>query len=236
MVDQPRPPDNPGGGDSWPAWLRPLLAAAVGFAGLFRYLFGHEAEEVPPPVVPLDVPRHEVEEVRHPDGRIEHPRVGYERSDASFGWIFGLLVAAAVLAVIIHWAVWKFYTDYGRHQAAVKASPFPLAPEPSRGSSPEARLLPPEPRLEPLDRVEGIERSDVYQRQATKEALLNGYGRTAEAGYVHVPIEVAMDRLAGKLPARAKQPGGQEKANGLVDSGESNSGRLYRKEPPWFEH
>jgi heme/copper-type cytochrome/quinol oxidase subunit 1 len=171
------------------------------------------------------------EEIRHPDGRIEHPQVRNEPTDVSFRWIAVILVGAMVLAVIILVAVLAFFYRYEDYQSAIRKSPFPLAP------SGQERLekMPPEPRLEQIDRLRGIEKPNVYLRETTKEAVLASYGPTDEDGFIHVPIERAMKYLASKLPARkGESKGAAEKhANGLVDSGASNSGRLFREEPKW---
>jgi hypothetical protein len=180
------------------------------------------------------------EEIRHPDGRIEHPSVRHEPTDASFRWVFIILVGSMVLAVVIFSSVLAFFTSYNNYQDTIRKSPFPLGPTPSG-------KLPGEPRLEQLDRrpPPGLEHPpspetpDVYLRQKTKEEVLASYGKTDEDGFIHVPIDRAMKYLAGKLPARKSGPGAKaaeaadKHANGLVDSGASNSGRLFREEPKW---
>jgi hypothetical protein len=171
-----------------------------------------------------------VEETPHPDGRPEHPEIKTEPSDVSFTAVAVVLGTLAVLAVLIHVVLWGFFRKQEQHESAVKRSPFPLAAQPS-GS------LPPEPRLEPLDRTSGVETSNVFLRLEEKEAATRRYGPTPEEGYVHIPVGRAMDLLAGKLklPARAAPPADAErKAGGLTDSGESNSGRMYREGPRWW--
>ena len=139
-----------------------------------------------------------------------------------------VMVSLVVLAVLIHVVLWGFFRKREEHQSAIKQSPFPLAAQPSSS-------LPPEPRLEPLDRTSGVEASNVYLRLEEKEAATRRYGPTTEEGYVHIPVGRAMDLLAGKLPARAAPPAEAErKAGGLTDSGESNSGRMYREGPRWW--
>jgi hypothetical protein len=163
------------------------------------------------------------EEIRHPDGRIEHPSVRYEPTDASFRAIALIVLAALGLGALILAAVLAFFYDYRRHQADIKQSPYPLARDPSTA-------LPAEPRLEQIDRQAGVETPNVYERQASKEEILNSYGDAAEKGFVHIPIERAMKLLENKLPARAAPPAEQAKrSGGLVNGGESNSGWMFRK-------
>jgi hypothetical protein len=163
------------------------------------------------------------DEIRHPDGRIEHPSVRHEPTDVQFGPILYILIAATGFAVIVLVALWWFFASYRDYQARIKASPFPLAPGPSEA-------LPPEPRLEQIDRNAGEQRENVYVREAGKEAILRTYGPTDEEGFIHIPIDRAMALLEKKLPARAQPPADQgRREGGLVDAGEPNSGRLFRR-------
>jgi hypothetical protein len=167
-----------------------------------------------------------VEENPQSDGQPKHPEVRYERTDVQFGPILLVLVAAAGLAVIILLGLWWFFAGYQDYQARVKQSPYPLAPAPSTA-------LPPEPRLEQLDRNAGVQRENVYVREATKEEQLRGYGPTSEEGFIHIPIDRAMDWLAEKkqLPARTAPPAERSRREGgLVDAGEPNSGRVFRRD------
>lgn len=172
----------------------------------------------------------EEEEIRFPDGRIEHPHTRYERKDLNFHWIVGLILGALGFAAAVHYILWVFFSHYGNYQNVAKRSPYPLAPVP-------AHVLPPEPRLDPLNFKENIPVGDVYTRQLARERRLQSVGRTEAAGYVHIPIDRALDLLADKLPVVARQPAERlsRRANGLVDSGGPNSGRLLRKKPLWFE-
>ena len=107
----------------------------------------------------------------------------------------------------------------------MKKSPYPLAP----GFS---RKLPPEPRLEQLDRLAGIDNADVAEKLAEKEKALDSYGPTEEKGFVHIPIQQAMKAVAGKLPMRKEPQGPTAADNGLLDAGQSNSGRIFRGPSP----
>jgi len=165
------------------------------------------------------------EEIRHPDGRIEHPSVRRERTDASFGWIIGLLSGSAALAVVIFASIFVYFRAYRDYQADIKKSSFPLAPVSSTA-------LPAKPRLEQIDRQEQLDNPSVYKTEAANEDILNSYGTTQDKDYVRIPIAEAMKLLDKKLPARPTPPADQaRRANGLVDAGESNSGRLFRSTP-----
>ena len=89
------------------------------------------------------------EEIRHPDGRIEHPSVRHEPTDASFRWILGTVVAAAILGVVIHFLILIYFNRARDALAQTRQSRFPLAAKTSWS-------LPLEPRLEQLDRLAGI--------------------------------------------------------------------------------
>jgi hypothetical protein len=148
----------------------------------------------------------------------ENPEVRREPSDASLKWVLGVLAAVVVLAVAIHWGTWKVFGSFQRHLAGEHPPVHALSP------GPEAPT-PPEPRLEQVDRLAGREPN------ASAEPDPNRYGASDERGYVRVPVERAMDALAGKLPSRPAPPAEQtRRAGGLVDAGEPNSGRAFRKE------
>lgn len=156
------------------------------------------------------------------DGRLEHPTVHYEPTDASFRWIFIIVIGCSIFLVILCLGVLWFFHGYSDYLAKERRSPYPLAPSPST-------KLPPEPRLEQINRMEKISVSNLHERQRTKLQILNGYGKTEDKSFVHIPIDEAMKHLANKLPARDKKPEGKRRDLGLVDAGESNSGRLFRR-------
>ncbi|HWC88912.1 MAG TPA: hypothetical protein VG433_04635 [Pirellulales bacterium] len=165
-------------------------------------------------------------EVQHADGRIEHPWIRYEKTDARFSGVVLVMAVVAVIAAVQFVLVLKFYHSQEQAQAELKKSSYPLAP----GSSGQ---LPLEPRLEQIDRLKGVARENVYRREAAKEAVLHSYGDTSDEGFVHIPVERAMQLVVDQLKSRTKAPAEPVRDNGLVDSGESNSGRLLRKEPRW---
>lgn len=202
------------------------LLGILGLAAILNYLFGLRLGDTPAPVTAPPPPVTHAEEVRHADGRIEHPRVHFETRDANFRWVIGLILSALVFAAFTHWVLWVFFLRYDRYQSDIKKSPYPLATTPANG-------LPRGPRLEQVDRLAKDEQANVYVLEAKYEAELASYGTTPEKGYVHVPIDVAMDMLIDKLPARKEAPASDRKSAGLLDSGEPNSGRIFREEPTW---
>jgi hypothetical protein len=157
-----------------------------------------------------------------PEGRLENPTVRYERTDANHRWIIGLLGTAVVIGLLIQGGLWLYFVHYRDYQAEVKKSRFPLAPAP-------AAPLPPEPRLEQVDRISGLKSPNADEIVAPRDTDLNTYGPTAGEGFVRIPIDRALQLLDNKLPARAEAPHDHGKGNGLVDAGESNSGRMFRR-------
>src|SRR5205823_5657915 len=116
------------------------------------------------------------EEIRHPDGRIEHPSVRHEPTDASFRWILGTVVAAAILGVVIHYLILLYFDRARDALARTRQSRFPLANKTSWS-------LPPEPRLEQLDRLAGVASADAFLRQQAKLEHLRSLGPTDEKGF-----------------------------------------------------
>jgi len=156
------------------------------------------------------------------NGEPLHPDVRYEHSDVSFPGIMTVLGVLMFCGVLNFFFVWLVFYRIGVQQDVVKKSPYPLALEPSE-------VLPREPRLEQVDRMAGIDKPNVYVRESDRLKVLDSYGPSEEDGYVHIPIERAMEMLADKLPARKEPPAEQRRrSGGLVDAGESNSGRMFR--------
>jgi hypothetical protein len=228
MAEDFRPTsDNPKQGEPGARWITRLLFGLLGATAVARTLAGSAAPDEPGPADDSP-PVPQEEEVHYPDGRIEHPRVRHEGSDINVQAILWVLLAALCLGALTLSTILRFHNRYAAYQDAIKRSSFPLSASPDDS-------LPKEPRLEQVDRMVGSNRPYVYQREQAKEELLHSYGRAAQEGFVHIPIERAMDILARKgLPTR-DSASSSVKQNGLVDSGESNSGRMFRKEARWFE-
>ena len=153
-----------------------------------------------------------------------NPSVQHERTDLDAVWIFGLAAGFLVLAIVIYAALWWLFNHYAQYHASIKQSAFPLAEEKA--------ALPPTPRLEEIDRMAGFERSNVYVREAAKEAVRDAYGATEEKGYVRIPVQRAMKLLENRLPARTQPGQDQRRQQGLIDGGGPNSGRMMREKEP----
>ena len=163
------------------------------------------------------------DDIHEPRVPVNHPDARYEESDVNFRWIAAILIVATALTAITLYVIWVFFVDFRQYQSRIKESPFPLAPGPSTS-------LPAKPRLEQVERQAGIGEENAGVMKSSKEETLSSYGPTRDKDYVHIPIDEAMKQLANKLPVR-KPPSAAEarREGGLVDAGESNSGRIFRK-------
>jgi hypothetical protein len=165
------------------------------------------------------------EEIHQEDGRLEHPRVAYERSNAPLGAVLGIMAFVICFACAHYWAAREFFQGLEAHEEQQKRSHLvpALRPDPA---------LPARPRLEQIDRFADIETPNINRRMSVNEAALGGYGETDEDGYVRVPIERAMEQLVGRTPVRkqpsTKQKKGPVRDQGLINAGDSNSGRMFR--------
>lgn len=149
-----------------------------------------------------------------------HAEVRYERTDVNVRRVVGTLAILGVLGVFFAAAVWAFFRSEQRSLERSRAAQSPLAPT-------LAFVLPPEPRLEPLDRMEGIASPNLLQQERAVERL-SRYGKTSDNRFVHIPIDQAIRILATdkKLPTRHQQDK-ESRDRGLVGGGEPNSGRLF---------
>ncbi len=151
--------------------------------------------------------------------------VRYEPKDIRLGCLLAVMAAGILVMVSVGGGIWWFFWWQAGVERVENQSPYPLEPALSQP-------LPPEPRLEQINRMAGVESSDVTQRLAAQEKVLNSYGPTDEKGFVHIPIQQAIKAVAGHLPVAKRSPAQSGHASGLVDSGESNSGRMFRRMSP----
>jgi hypothetical protein len=167
-------------------------------------------------------------EMTHPNSEPLNPSVHQEASDVNWRWILLAGGFFLVAAVVIHAVVWWYFTSKERAQARAKKSPFPLA-----AGQPDT--VPPEPRLEQIDRLKANEKTDVFERRGAGASGPSGYGTTAEKGYVRIPIDRAMENLLHNdkfkkyLEARQKERTETEKKDGRAEGGASSSGRKHQE-------
>jgi hypothetical protein len=156
-----------------------------------------------------------------PDGRLRNPEVRREPTDVSLkGTLITISVSIAAMIVILI-GIDLMFNGWQSQLNRDRQPQFSLTPGPTAGP-------PPEPRLEQIDRVRGIDPN--VARMGEQLQQLQHYGRSEETGYVEVPIDRAIEHLQGKLPAR-QEPSAKEsrRSGGLIDAGEPNSGRLFKK-------
>ena len=125
----------------------------------------------------------------------EHPGVRYEHRDITFRWVLALLLLIAAFLIGMSLLMLKFFWMQEEAERRLKGSTEALAP-----------ALPPEPRLEQIDALAGVEAANVNARLAAQEEKLNSYGPTGEKGFVHIPIRQAIEAVADKLPVREPPP------------------------------
>jgi hypothetical protein len=151
--------------------------------------------------------------------------VRYERKDIRLGYLLVVMLAGGCALATVGYATWRFFRW---HEGTPE-----LAAQPLDWSAPHSSAeLPPEPRLEQVDRLARVQSIDVAKRLVADEQLLQSYGPTEEKGFVRIPISEAIRAVAGKLPVRQPSPGKGANDGGLVDAGEPNSGRVFRGATP----
>ncbi len=147
-----------------------------------------------------------------------HKGPDHETTDVSPAGIFLFVIGLAVFIVIVTAVLWLYFNRLAREQTRLKESQFPLAV--ADRERPLDQRLPPAPRLEGLD-PDSLMRSGVAgwpiqgkaQRERARKAL-DSYGWADEkAGIAEIPIDRAIDLLAGKLPVRKEstKPAGHAK-------------------------
>jgi hypothetical protein len=149
------------------------------------------------------------------------PEIRFEERDVRFRWVLIVAVVSCVIGCAIFVLVRGFYQVVLESQPDGQATAFAPSEKPTS-------QLPPEPRLELLDRLKKTPASNVSKWERGEEKSLERYGPSDEKGYVRIPMQRAMEILAGHLPARKEADRPHYKDKGLVDAGESNSGRMFR--------
>jgi len=157
-------------------------------------------------------------EIQHADGRIEHPSVARETTDIRYALVAVSIVLLGLALVGVtcgaRWLIHLESRNDSRRLPAADDLPMKLSIQ---------------PRLEPFEPQLPTANSFAADIQAM-EGRLQSYGPTDEADFVHVPIEIAIQHVARQLqkPAAEREP----KSRGLINAGDSNSGRVFRGESP----
>jgi hypothetical protein len=174
----------------------------------------------------------------------KHPSVRSEPTDLSFRSVMMFLASLALGLVLVGAGTWGMVVYFAGREADKKRSDSLWTGEDPRASSfnvsPETRreyLGEDKSRLPSLPRLEGIEREPfgrelvpaypgtVQEQIKEEDERLDGYGWVnREKGIVHIPIEGAMKKLAGHLPARD----GKDVNEFLDAPGRSSSGQVPR--------
>jgi hypothetical protein len=149
------------------------------------------------------------------------PEIRYEERDVRFRWVLVVAVVSCVIGGAIFVLVRGFY------QVALESRPEGQTPGFASHEIPTSQL-PPEPRLELLDRLKKTPASNVAKWERGEEKSLETYGPSDEKGFVRIPLQRALQIVADHLPARKESDQPKFKDRGLVDAGESNSGRMFR--------
>jgi hypothetical protein len=151
----------------------------------------------------------------------DHAQLGHEPTDVPVRGILIFIGALTIFVILVTGAIWLLFNRLAAEQALLKQSRFPLAV--ADRNRPLDKRLPPEPRLEGLDPgslfhsgVAGWPSLGPEQRQHDEVALSKYAWVDAKAGVAQIPIERAIDLLAGKLPVRVQQkdsavPGGDNR-------------------------
>jgi hypothetical protein len=124
--------------------------------------------------------------------------LGHEPRDVSVRGVLAAVGGLFVAGIFILTTAWWLFDVLMKRDMADKRSSFPLAAD-------ERGRLPREPRLEPLDRLEGKSLdARPSDSRADEQRRLESYAWVDEkAGIVRIPIERAMKLIVEKnlLPA-----------------------------------
>ncbi len=136
------------------------------------------------------------------NGLYTNPEVRFERTDIAMGTVLQFGVGLVVLVAASIWSMWWLYGAINRQESKSKESDLPPA-------FVDADRQPPEPRLEGIEdiRAKNVKLMPSRARDylaAQEKILADG---DEKAGVL--AIGKAIDQLAGKLPHRKGNKGGQ---------------------------
>jgi hypothetical protein len=187
------------------------------------------------------------------NGAPRNPDVFHERTDVDTRAVVWSVTALGVSLVVVMLLLWGMFALFLNAENAQKRSSFPVAVQVREQQTDEQRL-PPQPRLEgigppgtdinigrlrPIDikpqhdvgRVRPSAAAVLYEAQ---EQALGTYAWVEADRVARIPIEEAMKRLAGKLPARKDGRGTRSRVGDeyLEQPSQSSSGRVPRGGQP----
>jgi hypothetical protein len=155
---------------------------------------------------------------RHePDVEHENPRVAHEPTDVNVKgitkWGIGLGIFT-IASVFVVWFVFDQLVGYVARQS----------PEPSPLADVRGEREPPEPRLQPIPRL------DVAETQESDGQVLNTFGWTdEERGIARIPVDSAMNLMLRKgFPVRTQQADAATASQRTLPA-DSSSGRTYER-------
>jgi hypothetical protein len=175
-------------------------------------------------------------EIRHENGHIEHPAVKHESADVRFGAIAATLIVMALSLAAVGAGARSLLRSKSLHKTERAAM---------KNVRQSGDGLPAAPRLEPFEPQYPSPNSFAADAHELEERL-HRYSRSADADFVQVPIEVAIQHMAEKLQ-RSRGEERDDNGRGKEDrddrnarparsrsfrvSGDANSGRVFREEP-----
>jgi hypothetical protein len=148
-----------------------------------------------------------------PDAPAQSP--GYETTDIHVGGILAFAGGLVVLAVVLHAVLTWMFNSFAEREKNLTQQISTLAAE-------ERSQLPPEPRLEGLEKPP----SSRLRKEDKGKGAYSWVDR--KAGVVRIPIQNAMKILSNRLPSRPHQEDQPERP----EPGGSSSGRVPRKGSP----
>jgi hypothetical protein len=154
----------------------------------------------------------------------EPSSVRHEPTDLSFRGVMTFYAGLAISLVLVAVGVWCMVRFLSYREDELKRSESPWTME--EKSSRREEVAGEQSRLPLLPRLEGLETGPTIQEQFRQEEKhLGEYGwMDRKAEIVHIPIEDAMKKLVGNLPARD----GKDVDEFLAAPSASSSGRVPR--------
>jgi hypothetical protein len=159
------------------------------------------------------------QEIRHPDGRIEHPFVKLETKDVRLAGVVATVIGVAMVFGAVDFAARSLFRIQQRRETGRVAVP---------GSHRAGDILPRQPRLEPFEPQLPAQES-FAAAVGDRESELHGYGATEDSRFARVPIEIAIQHTARQLQGKSERKANKREP---VVSGDANSGRVFREGEP----